>query len=1169
VALHAATLAGIPLPIVRLDETGATLWANEAASRFAGREAGASGAWNWWQSVAPGVLGAQVHRLLSELRTAGSVSGFPMRLRGPDGERTVLWNAAAELDDTGRLVAFEGVMNEPGPAAPEGPDLFAEVVRACPSGILLSDLQNRIVQANPAMERMCGFTSGELGRRNPAEFYAKTPGNSMARMELRNAFREKRPGRVEALKVKKDGTRYWADVQVAPVEQAGGAITHWVGVENDITAQKEMEESLQESEQRFDLAVRGSGAGIWEWNLIENQFYFSTQCLKFMGYRQEDLAADPLPFQSLVHPDDEIQVIEALRDHLTQRAPFDIECRMLTQRNGATQEYHPEYRWFRNRGLAVWDASGQPLRMAGAIDDVTERHVAEEKLRDAMAFQRAVLDSANYSIIATDRDGVITTYNRAAEQLLGLRAAEVVGVMTPEAFHPEGQFAQLREQVARQWQAVELECVYVTRGGGRVPVRLAMCPIHDGAGQPVGYLEIAYDITALKENERAVRFQSQIIGQIHDAVVAVDQEGRITSWNQGAATMFGYPAAEVIGQPVTMLGVEFPEQTGEQDSNTELELPLRRKSGETFWGHFSLSRLRSEDGATGTIGYCMDVTGRKLAEAELIKAKEMAEGATKAKSEFLAMMSHEIRTPMNGVIGMTGLLLDTTLNAEQREYCEAVKLSAESLLSIINDILDFSKIEAGKMTIEPIPFDLQVAIEDVAELLAYRAREKKLDLLTRFDLRGVTRVVGDPGRLRQVIINLAGNAVKFTGAGHVLIEAELVAQAGGRAEFRISVHDTGIGIAGDRIGKLFGQFEQADSSTARKFGGTGLGLAISKRLIQLMGGEVGVSSVPGEGSTFWCKVPLPLQTEGTMPVLARGSIRGVRVLIVDDSAVNRVILTEHLQRAGAIAHAVGSGEDAISALRNRFAAGEAFQVAVIDQRLAGEDGLELGRQILGMPESAGIRLAALSSNGERGDTARFESAGFSAYLSRPIRESVLLDAVAALAGPLPGGSIITRFTLAEGRAETPTVAKEAVAASGGRVLVAEDNVVNQKLALRLLEKLGYRVDIVANGREAVDMWSRLPYDVILMDCHMPEIDGYEATGQIRERESAGVRIPIIALTANAMEGEREKCIVAGMDDFLSKPINREQLARTLEHWIKPADGGPIASSPLSDAIPQA
>jgi PAS domain S-box-containing protein len=629
-----------------------------------------------------------------------------------------------------------------------------------------------------------------------------------------------------------------------------------------------------------------------------------------------------------------------------------------------------------------------------------------------------------------------------------------------------------------------------------------------------------------------------------DLICVVDFDGRLRRLNPAWQAVLGHPGDGVLDtslmdhvhpedRQATALQVRHLQDGAGKGS---FENRMRCRDGSYRWVHWNAAPL---PGQRLFFAAGRDITEQKRMTGELQQAKVAAEAASRAKSEFLANMSHEVRTPLNGILGMTELALDTDLTTEQREYLGMARLSAEALLHIINDILDFSKIEAGKLELEAIDFDLYATVEEAVGLLAEKASVKGLELVCQIDAQPPCWLRGDPGRLRQVLLNLAGNAVKFTERGEVVVCARLEEQGAAGTVVRCEVRDTGAGIPAEVQPRLFASFTQADTSTTRKYGGTGLGLAISRRLVGLMGGEIGLTSEPGRGSTFGFTVRLP-RGEVAPPAPRRNdALRGLRALVVDDNATNRMVLTRNLAGWGVRVAEASGGAEALAALRS---AEEAFALALLDFEMPEMDGLELARHIKADPALAGVRLIMLTSLGVRGQREQARAAGIDGYLVKPVRLSQLHDCLAAvMAAPEPRPSAPARPAADSGRRPPPV-------AQGPRVLLAEDNVVNRTLALRMLEKLGCDVDVVGDGREAVAAVARGEYAVVFMDCQMPEMDGFEATAAIRQGESGSRRVPIIALTASAMQGDREACLAAGMDDYLSKPLRLADMERMLRRW---------------------
>jgi PAS domain S-box-containing protein len=753
-----------------------------------------------------------------------------------------------------------------------------------------------------------------------------------------------------------------------------------------------------------------------------------------------------------------------------------------------------------------------------------------------------------------------------------------------------GQAAQSRRPIITQPDAEKLSVHF---GFGAVPPsQIAAYPLLANDA-PVGVLEVCLfkPLTetkfrwlekATETMANALRFALEseerrqaeertrlILESTAEGIFGVDTEGHIQFVNPSTCRMLGFTAEEMIGQPSHAL-IHHHRSDGRDYPMEECPMFAAYKRGEPsridneFLWHKNGTGIPVEYGATpilkdgaiiGAVISFTDITVRKQAEADLKVAKDKAEEATRMKSEFLANMSHEIRTPMNGIIGMTDLLFDTGLNTQQREFADTIRACGDSLLTIINDILDFSKIEAGKLRFETIDFDLLSTLESNVDILAANAHRKGLELHLFVERDVPTSLRGDPTRLRQVVTNLVGNAIKFTEKGDVLVRVAKEKGTDTHITARFRIIDTGIGISKEAQARLFQAFSQADSSTTRKFGGTGLGLAISKRLVELMGGEIGVESTPGKGSTFWFTATFAKQGHAAAPAapvapVVHASVAGARALIVDDNATNRKILEYQLTSWKMKPESIPSAREALDVLRREAGKGQPFSLVILDFQMPEMDGLELAQAISADPKLAGVHMVMLSSMHGRQKPEGYQAAGVEAWLSKPAKQSQLFDTI----------TTVMSGVLVESQAVAPAAPTASPAGRALRILLAEDNQVNQQVAQLQLKKLGYTADIANDGKEAVEASAQKQYDVILMDCQMPGLDGYEATREIRQREGTSRHAHIVALTANALGGDREKCLAAGMDDYLAKPLRVEELQRALEKSPTTTASAPAAKS---------
>ena len=785
---------------------------------------------------------------------------------------------------------------------------------------------------------------------------------------------------------------------------------------------------------------------------------------------------------------------------------------------------------------ATREPGGRLIGMSMIARDISAQKRAEEHLRRLSRYFELSRDM----VCTAGLDGYFKELNGMWTETLGWSDLELRSRPMLAFIHPDDQLATLDERARLPQNGTTVDFVnrYATKGGGW---RWIDWNTRFDPKEQLVYAT-ARDITSRKEAEAQAQFQAHLLDAVGEAVITTDLSGTVTYWGPGAEKLYGWSARETVGRsimevipaipapdPAEVAGIMSRLTKGEPSTGV---MRLGRRDGSTFLGEITDTPVLDDAGQMiAIIGISSDVSEREDA-AEAVKiARDQALEASVLKSHFLANMSHEIRTPMNGVLGMTELLLDTPLDARQREYAETVRASGDALLAIIDDILDLSKIEAGRLELEAIAFDLPAVVEDIADLLAGAAHAKGLELVVDV-AADIPSLRGDPGRLRQVLANLIGNAVKFTPSGRLVVSARVIGVTGAGTTVRLEVDDTGIGVSPEEISRIFEPFAQADSSTNRQYGGTGLGLTITRQLVDLMGGDLGLDSLAGAGSSFWFAVTLPRSGVGSQP---SASLKGMNALVVDDDAANRVVLRRYLEGWGIEVDVADSGVAALDSARAAVAAETPFAVVLSDMDMPLMNGVELATALGANPGTGDTPVVLLSKSGDIGNFGPTQLAGIAASLAKPVRRERLFRCLTELNAPP--------------KTDVPASPPTGTQRHGGRVLLAEDNLINQQVAVAMLVSGGYTVDVAVNGRDAVRALQARRYEVVLMDCHMPDMDGYEATALIRASEGAERRIPIIAMTAGAMQEDRDRARAAGMDDFLAKPVRKKDVLAVVARWI--------------------
>lgn len=1082
-----------------------------------------------------------VAKLSRRILTTGEPISYEHHARKSNGEQVVLQvNLFPIRDGAGNIIASAGIgrdITEMLRLQREQAEL-ATIVNASDDAIIGVSKDLKITIWNAAASAVYGFSAKEaIGQ----GFDLFIPPEDLGRVTdvAGHVFQTGEPVNLDLHVKNKNGESLVLLVNIFAIRGSGGEIVATAGIAHDITRLKRIETELREAHEYTRGLIESS---IDAMVMIDGE-------MRIMDGNQQLARLLEIPKKTLLGTPFERYFKDPSAARRTIRKTFSdgyVSNVELIVKAASSREIPVSF------NASLFYKAGKVFGIFGVARDVTEQRAAESRLREEREYSRSLVQSSPDALLVSDSNLVLTDVNERALQLTGYTRAELGGSKLPSLFTDAVRAREVVEKAHDNGIVHDIEMFLLTKTAGEIPVSLNASSFRNSDGSGRRIVAAVRDISESRHARQANSLLASIVGSSGDAIYSETTDMVLTSWNPAAEALFGYTATEVVGRSSALLvPLDRRNELGERiqrlletGSAEYYETVRLRKDGSAIEVAVTQSPILDASGAVMALSVAVrDISERRRMEAELTKARDAALEGARLKSEFLANMSHEIRTPLNSIIGMTGLLLETSLNSEQLEFAHDVRDSGEVLLGLVNNILDFSKIAAGKLVLEEVDFELAGELDSAVEMVAEQARRKRIELTISIEPDVPRLLHGDSGRLRQVLLNLLANAVKFTERGEVAVSVSKLSENPRETMLRFEVRDTGIGIPEDKVHLLFQPFSQVDASTSRKYGGTGLGLSIARELVERMHGTISVSSKPEIGSTFWFTAKLAKQIDGSKPASERfASLTGARILIVDDNANSRRILDRQLTSWGMRPSAAASGEEALAMIRGA-AETQFFQAALVDVMMPGMDGIELARKIKSDPALARTAIIFVSSGGPSKEyETSLRGLDVGGWLMKPVPESSLYDALVRVLEPQAENAAAAK-SVAEpqaqiGKLDLPSGRKL-------RVLLAEDNPINQKLATLQLRKLGLEVDAVANGREALGAVSHLPYDIIFMDCQMPEMDGYEATREIRRREHGNGHAVIIAMTAHALPGDREKCLEAGMDSYISKPVKPEAIKRAL------------------------